>query len=263
MYFTLYGALPIISYVPPTEDDNAFLPRNWIFVNITSDVNLTWALLEVNGVNYTMQSMSANNRSWAYNLTANDGEYYFIVRGNWTKNTTKSVIGTTGKRFVSIDARNRVSFKWSLSIGTPANDDMTVENKGVGYYTASNIAKPYVCTEDRSVNGIPTIAMVYAGGQLNFINHTSANTSEMSQMHAGNRYILAITQAGCNETVAPKVPLPSIVTPFVPTGETKDSIELVLRYPNIDIVGNLERTGDFTLVLEKNETENKIVVRGV
>jgi len=77
--FTVDTAKPSITFVPPTPANGSTISRNYLFVNITANEQLNTALLEWNGVNYTMQG---SGRSWHINITGlSSGIYSFLAYG--------------------------------------------------------------------------------------------------------------------------------------------------------------------------------------
>ena len=84
----------LITFVPPTPENNSLLRVNHTFINVTANENLSIALLEWNGVNETMEGAGMN---WYLNKTnLTDGVYTFKAygnapSGNWRSTETRIV----------------------------------------------------------------------------------------------------------------------------------------------------------------------------
>ena len=73
---------PQITFVSPTPANGTVLPNPWAYINITSDKNLSSAVLDWNGTNVTMSGSGTN---WFYNETGlGPGNYPFKIYGNDT-----------------------------------------------------------------------------------------------------------------------------------------------------------------------------------
>lgn len=104
-------ALPIETFVSPTESDNAFVSQDWFYVNITSDENLQNATLEIGNAtggftNFTMSNLSVTN--WYYNTSdigsQDDGEYNYTV---WMENTSGD-LNESNRLTITLDTINPV-----------------------------------------------------------------------------------------------------------------------------------------------------------
>lgn len=153
-----------------------------------------------------------------------------------------------------------VSFLLEVNISGPANDTVIVDNNTIpGLFRAKDITRYFSCIEDASIQNTPVVGIVYAGSNgFRHIKVESGNSFSMKlvQNADGNRFVIPVTQNGC-DVVKNRLPLsvPSILTlPFVAFDDVLKAVELAIRY-QIDLVGDFERTGSFTLVLEKNQTQ--------
>ncbi len=254
--FTVNASIRV-AFVPPTEANDAVIAKDYIYANVTVNVNSIEAWLELNGVNYSMTNLTSNGSAWFFNKTnLVDDTYTLRV---WVR-TARNSTGVSETRTVTIDTSTLVSFRWRINV---TGATTTVDNKGFGYYTASNISNYYSCTEDRTINAIPTFSIIPVG-IFNSIQFSSDSATQVTQSYAGNSFVLAITQRGCNETIIPHLTKTEPTKPFIATGEAEDAIEVLIRYNNIDIVTDIDRVGSFKLIIEKNDTdENKLVIRGV
>jgi len=78
---------PVLTYANPTLSNNSKTNRDYIYINVTSDVNLTNATLKWNGVsNFNMTGTGTN---WYYNVTGlSNGVYSYYVLGYSTQNVS-------------------------------------------------------------------------------------------------------------------------------------------------------------------------------
>jgi len=161
-----------------------------------------------------------------------------------------------------LNLRAVVTFLMDLNISGTGSENATVDGKGFGFYRPSDISKYFACVDDVGIPSDPAYGIVFSGRQLNYIDleNNSGNHSyimRVSQMAEDNRFLLPATIGGCSQ-ISSRLPMITLM-PFVPSGETANAIEMFLSYPFIDIVGNYEKTGKMTLIMEKNST-NQIVV---
>jgi hypothetical protein len=142
-----------------------------------------------------------------------------------------------------------------------ANKNVYVDtNTEEGMYNPGDISKFFVCAEDRANGQSPVIGISFAGSALNYIRLDKTNflTMRMSQNAEDNKFILPVTVGGCT-VVSNKMPLSLPYTPFVPFNDLMNAVELATSYP-VDLIGNFERSGRFTLTLEK--TGNNAITGG-
>lgn len=157
-------------------------------------------------------------------------------------------------------APTTVTFLLNFNISGPANDVGYVDTKSFGFYRPLELNKLFTCVEDTGIASTPVFGIVFSGEQLNYLelqNSSSSYILRASQFSEGNKFLLPVTTGGCS-SIGAKLPL-TFLTPFVSTGEISDAVQLVLSYPFTDIVGNFEKSGSVSLILEKNDT-NQIVV---
>jgi len=154
---------------------------------------------------------------------------------------------------------NYITFEMGFNISGNANDEAFVDTYNTGYYTDLN--KKYACVQDRSVSGEPAFGLAFGGRVFNYINLTAGNSYKMklSQYERGNKFIIPATINNCT-TVSNKMPLGDIVQTFVKFLSKISTVELSLSYPAIDIEGSFQRTGSVSMVIEKNETNERQIV---
>lgn len=182
------------------------------------------------------------------------------------KNSTNATI------IIDIGGRcaNTVTLEMEINVsGSGGPDSYEVDGKGVGFYRPSDLANYYACTQDSAIANTPVFGIVFAGDQLNYINLTAGNESIMkvSEFIPGNKFILPATSSGCNN-VKGKVPsisggvMPQAFVSFIDT--LKNTINIILSYPELDIVGDFTKTGTFALLMEKNVSgsTSQIIFRG-
>ena len=104
-----------ITYVPPTLDNASYTNNNWIYVNTTSDENLSQALLEWGNssgfANVTMSNSSLTN--WYKNMTSlTDYTYNYTI---WAQNTS-GVWNQSVRQFVTVDLTKPL-----VTIDSPTN----------------------------------------------------------------------------------------------------------------------------------------------
>ncbi len=172
--------------------------------------------------------------------------------------------------FIEFITNPKVSFLLEFNISGNANDAVFVDNfTALNQYRPSSLVNYYTCLQDSSIANTPTFGIIFAGVSLNYINISSGNSYVMrvSQDIPGNEFILPVTQNNCT-VISAKMPQISqfgkALQPFVLVSEVVNAIELSLNYPAIDIAGDFDRTGSFTLNIEKNQTnENQIIIKPV
>jgi hypothetical protein len=147
-------------------------------------------------------------------------------------------------------------------LGTNATDTerAAVDEKSAGFYWPYELNKYFACVEDAGVTNTPTFGIVFSGQQLNYIEIENTTTNyilRMSQIEEDNKFLLPATVGGCSN-IGSKLPMFTL-SPFVPGAEQANSIEMFLSYPFVDIIGNYQKSGKISVVLEKNNT-NQIIV---
>lgn len=166
--------------------------------------------------------------------------------------------------FLTIDTTayciNKVSFSLEFNMSDSQNDHAEVDNRTPGLYRPHQLANYYACIEDTSLSNSPAFGLVFSGRTLNYINLTAGNSymMKMSQHQAGNKFIIPITRDGCT-AIRNKMNIVQafgvMTQPFYSSGTTTGSpIEVALSYPDIDIIGNISKSGTFIVNIEKNES---------
>ena len=154
-----------------------------------------------------------------------------------------------------------------FNISGSSNDQAEVDQQGVGIYYTNQIDNYYTCLEDPSLTYTPTFGIMFSGTELNYIQLSSGDSYAMrvSQYEPGNRFIIPITMTGCESILNKSEIVKSfgyLTQPFVSFIETLDyPIQMELSYPEIDIVGDFSKSGNFIISLEKNETQ--IIIRSI
>lgn len=164
-----------------------------------------------------------------------------------------------------------VTFVMEFNISGTSGDTAEVDGKGTGFYRSNDTQNYYSCIQDTGLTNSPAFGLAFSGTELNYINLTSGLEGgsfrmRLSEFQSNNRFVLPVTTTGCN---AIKNRMPSIrqgilTQPFVAfVTLTKNPLELILSYPDLDIIGNLSKSGTFTITLEKNETNRitQIIVK--
>jgi hypothetical protein len=80
----------------------------------------------------------------------------------------------------------------------------------------------------------------------------------VSETQEGNRFSVPVVGSTCGFIGNKSLSYP--LQPFISTGEGLGAIELVLNYPEIDIRGDYEREGSFTIVMERNISDDKQLI---
>jgi hypothetical protein len=106
---TLDTSNPLIDFVSPTEDNNTFVSRNWVFVNVSvtelNEDTITFEIYNDTLVNSTSSTSGQREINWT-NLA--DGEYYYNVTindsaGRENNTETRLITLDTTKPFVDIN----------------------------------------------------------------------------------------------------------------------------------------------------------------
>ncbi|MDI6721266.1 MAG: hypothetical protein QMD85_02660 [Candidatus Aenigmarchaeota archaeon] len=155
----------------------------------------------------------------------------------------------------SVAQNNTVSFRLSFDINGSANDNTFVDNNSIGFYRSNNLTNYYACIEDSSFSN--AFGIVHTGTDLDFINATSGSIT-VSENQEGNRFSMPVIGNNCS--LIRTKPLSYPLQPFIQTNENAGAIELVLNYPEIDIRGDHERTGSFTILMERNLSDDKQLI---
>lgn len=174
--------------------------------------------------------------------------------------------------FIEAVINSKVTFLLEFNISGSGNDTVFADNEtALKQYRAGSVANYYSCLHDANLTNSPVFGIIFAGSALNYLN-ISLNTTpgnsfsmRVSQDIPGNEFILPVTQNNCtvlNSRMPEISQFGTILHPFVALTEALNAVELALGYPNIDIIGSFDKTGAFTLVLEKNDTdESQIIVK--
>lgn len=216
---------------------------------------------EINSTNYILTAYDINSGG-----TDSGSASYALVTDvspfSDTVNTTNTFV-CVGFLCMDIDvpaAEAFISFLLNFNISGIASDEPFVDTQGIGFYRPTDVTKYFGCVQDASIASTPTFGIVHSGDTLNYINLSNETTTygiRVSQLVSGNSFLLPATTGGCT-SIGNKLPM-SFLVPFVGTGEVVDAIELFLAYPFLDFVGDYDRTGKFTLILEKNQSRQVVV----
>jgi len=148
-----------------------------------------------------------------------------------------------------------VQFLLEANIAGSSGDVGYVDSQtAYGTYKPASIVNYVGCIEDTVLANDPTLGVVYAGSRLKYIKLETGASHKitMSQEQAGNRFVVPVASGGCG-LIASQFTGSIPVAPYVPAASFLNAIELILKYP-INIVGDFEKTGAFTIVLETNQT---------
>lgn len=201
--------------------------------------------------------------SSTYNLLGNIGD----ITGD-SPSASYSICAGLLCSFLEFITTGKVTFLLEFNISGNENDTGFVDNfTQYRQYRATNLINYYACTHDVNVAGSPAFGIIFAGSKLNYINLSSGNSFvlRISQDVAGNKFILPITSGNCTvftTRLSQITQFGTILQPFVLGSEVANAVELSLGYPAVDIVGQFQRSGSFTLIVEKNDTsENQIIIK--
>lgn len=124
-------ALPSITFVPPTLQDNATTGSNWVYINLTSSESLNQSLLEWgNSTGFTNVSMSnSSSTNWYFNMTnLADGTYNYTI---FAQNTTGDW-NQTRRRFVVVD-----TVKPSVFFVSPTDENNSFVSRNYSFVNVS------------------------------------------------------------------------------------------------------------------------------
>lgn len=155
-----------------------------------------------------------------------------------------------------------VTFHLEFNISGTGGDTLDVDSLGEGFYRGNDTQNHYACIQDTGQTSSPAFGIAFAGTELNYINATSGSDGgsfllKLSQFQSNNRFILPVTTNGCGaiRNRMPSIRQGILTQPFVAfVTLLKNPLEVILSYPDLDIIGNLSKSGSFTITLEKNET---------
>jgi PGF-pre-PGF domain-containing protein len=110
----LKAVQPFINFTSTSPVNGTTLTTTYTQINISSDINITTAILQWNNGTFTNYTMDLNNAtSFSYNLTGlNLGEHYYRVYGNDTVNT----FGLSELRNITVD-----NIPPNITFTTPVN----------------------------------------------------------------------------------------------------------------------------------------------
>ncbi|ACX72739.1 Cysteine protease-like protein [Methanocaldococcus vulcanius M7] len=80
-YLIVNVSVPVVDYGKLTPKNNATLSQNWTIIDVESLINISNAVLELNGINHTMNKISPTY--FIYNITGN-GNYTYRVYINYS-----------------------------------------------------------------------------------------------------------------------------------------------------------------------------------
>lgn len=168
--------------------------------------------------------------------------------------------------FWDLVSGGRVTFVLSFNLN--GSEQAYVDNyTEPGRYGPGELTNYYACAQDTSVSGNPVLGIIFAGSQLDYISATpgSSNSAnlKLSQDIPGNKFIIPVTEKGCtiiNPRMSQITQYGTILQPFVLFSEAVNSIELALDYNAFQLAGSFDKTGPFTLVIEKNLSDEKQII---
>ncbi|MBI4896075.1 MAG: hypothetical protein HY832_00820 [Candidatus Aenigmarchaeota archaeon] len=157
-----------------------------------------------------------------------------------------------------------------LNISGTANDQGYVDTQGVGFYHKADVTNHYLCVEDASLTNTPTFGLVFSGSNLLSLNLTTtpAYHMELTQYEQDNRFLIAATKGSCT-TIRDRMSLIQtfsfLTQPFASFATQHFyPVQLIVSYPFVDLVGDFDKSGIFTFIVTKNETnQNQLVIEGV
>ncbi len=147
-----------------------------------------------------------------------------------------------------------VRFLLEFNISGASGDQGFVGNNGTGLYSPKDIAQLFVCVQDPTLTDNPVFGIVSAGSSRYIrLDQGASYVLNVAEDQPGNKFLIPVTSKGC-DTIRSRMPLQLPLTAFIPIPEFLSAIELAIKYP-INIIGDFDKTGTFTLVLEKNESQ--------
>ncbi len=151
------SVFPLISFASPTEANNSFVSRNWVFVNVTinetNEANVTFSLYNSSHglINSTTLPAGSRTINWT-NLT--DGVYFYNVTARDIANNANS----TGTRKITLD-----NIAPNVSLISPAS--------GLSYSGANlNLIHIFNVTD---ANPISQCSIIVNSGAISFVNSTA------------------------------------------------------------------------------------------
>ncbi len=136
-----------------------------------------------------------------------------------------------------------------------SSDQAYVDNNSAGLYTAGMLQNLFGCIQNPTIADTPVFGIVGAGS-IRYIRLDQGTTYALrvSENQPGNRFIIPITSGGC-AIIRNRLPLSSTILPFVAgVPIAANALELSIKYP-VTMIGEFEKTGRFTLILEKNQSQ--------
>jgi len=197
-----------------------------------------------------------NNSAYGISVSITD------LRGLTNTSSTYVCLGHLCVSLQQISGQTIVSFLLNLNITGQANDTAYVDTlTTLGLYKPIELNKYFTCIEDTAIASTPTFGIVSSGEQMNYIELRNSTVNSyilrVSELQEGNKFLLPVTTGGCSG-IGNKLPLSQLV-PFVTISGVSDAVQMILSFPFTDIVGDYQRTGKLSVILEKNDT-NQIVV---
>ena len=178
------------------------------------------------------------------------------IFGFANSSSTRICIGYICVEFGPAGELLSITFLLDLNISGPAGDIAFVDTQGIGLYRPKDISRSFVCVEDPTATGKPVLGIIHAGSSnLKYIRLDTGSSFilRLAQQQPGNKFIVPVTSGGC-DIIRNKFPLVLPLSPFALPANLLNTIELIITYP-FDLKGDFEKTGAFTLVLEKNESQ--------
>jgi hypothetical protein len=137
--FTVDTLSPALIFVPPTLPNQSVTGNNWVYINVSSNENLSMCLLDWNAMN---ESMVVNGNYCYINKTnLTDNSYYFRIWGNdslGNLNVTedREIIVDTTPPYITIHSPQNITYNYvniqlNVSVSEPVNTWWYSLNNGV------------------------------------------------------------------------------------------------------------------------------------
>ncbi|MCD6381932.1 MAG: right-handed parallel beta-helix repeat-containing protein, partial [Candidatus Aenigmarchaeota archaeon] len=159
----------------------------------------------------------------------------------------------------------KVTVEMDFDINGISGDTGMVGEEGMGVYSKSQLSKYYTCSYDSVEGGQPAAAMIFTGSKFDSasLSQDTENKMKISQYYEGNHLIIALVNGSCSAISNSYGSIGSIAYTPLSSIEFKHKYPVLvkLKYPSVDIVGNLTLgEGTHTLVFEKEKSEKRVKI---